>query len=175
VGMSRAQSDAGVGPETAESQATGREAAAAGTMTAAPRPGTETRAPARRAPRSPTRATDGSGGPPRRTRRPARLAKPVAALVTIVILVFLIGGGGYLATRQLFFVGTNSQGIVTVYRGLPYDLPLGVHLYETYYASGLPVQFVPTARRSEMVNHQIRSQSDAISLVRAAELGQLAR
>jgi protein phosphatase len=122
--------------------------------------------------------TRSAGRPPqgaRRTRRPARLAKPVAALVTTLVLIFLIGGGGYLATRQLFFVGTNSQGIVTVYRGLPYDLPLGVRLYETYYVSGVPLGVVPTARRNEMVNHQIRSQSDAISLVHAAELGQLAR
>jgi protein phosphatase len=103
------------------------------------------------------------------------LAKPVAALVTALVLLFLIGGGGYLATRQLFFLGTNNQGIVTVYRGLPYNLPLGLHLYETYYVSGIPLLAVPPARRNEMVNHQIRSQSDAVSLVHAAELGQLTR
>ncbi len=62
----------------------------------------------------------------------------MAALATVVILLFLIGGGGYLATRQLFFIGTNTQGIVTVYRGLPYDLPFGFHLYETFYVSGVP-------------------------------------
>ncbi|HEX8975028.1 MAG TPA: hypothetical protein VF781_00830, partial [Solirubrobacteraceae bacterium] len=128
--------------------------------------------------RAPLARTQGAQRPPRRerrSRRPARLAKPVAALVTAIVLAFLIGGGGYLASRQLFFIGTNSQGIVTVYRGLPYDLPLGVHLYETYYVSGVPLAVVPAARRGEMVNHQIRSQSDAISLVHAAELGQLTR
>jgi serine/threonine protein phosphatase PrpC len=147
--------------------------ASAATITAQPRADTTsaraTRAPVARSPRA-GRRPHGA-----RNRRPARLAKPVAALVTTLVLIFLIGGGGYLATRQLFFVGTNNQGIVTVYRGLPYELPLGVHLYETYYVSGVPLAVVPAARRNEMVNHQIRSQSDAISLVHAAELGQLAR
>jgi serine/threonine protein phosphatase PrpC len=176
VGLSPAPADAGAGPDTAEGQAAGAPATVpAGTMTTAPRPATGRKVPARRAPLAPTHGADRGSGTARRTRRPARLAKPVAALVTIVVLAFLIGGGGYLATRQLFFLGTNSQGIVTVYRGLPYDLPLGVRLYETYYVSGIPLSTVPPARRNEMVNHQIRSQSDAISLVHAAELGQLTR
>jgi serine/threonine protein phosphatase PrpC len=173
VGLDRADDTGAGGPV-----ATGAPGSPAGTMTAAPSPAASGDAQVRRAPVARTRgagARDPGEASGRRTRRSPRLAKPVAALATFLVLLFLIGGGGYLATRQLFFIGTNSQGIVTVYRGLPYNLPLGVHLYETYYVSGLPAQVVPSGRRSEMVNHQIRSQSDAISLVRAAELGQLTR
>jgi serine/threonine protein phosphatase PrpC len=133
-----------------------------------PDPGRERR----RAPRAPTQGTP----PPssgRRPRRPRRFARPLAAVLATLIVAGLILAGGYLATRQVFFVATNSQGIVTVYRGLPYALPLGVKLYETYYVSGVPLQFVPARRRNEFVNHQIRSQTDAINLVHAAELGQL--
>ena len=54
------------------------------------------------------------------------------------MVLLLIGGGGYLATRQLYFIGTDPQGIVTIYRGLPYDLPAGIRLYETFYVSGVP-------------------------------------
>ena len=111
----------------------------------------------------------------RRGRGPRRFARTFAALLTVVIVVGLIGAGGYLATRQLFFVGTNAQGVVTIYRGLPYDLPLGIHLYESFYVSGVPASQVPSARRHALLNHQLRSQSDAISLVHAAELGQLAK
>ena len=111
----------------------------------------------------------------RRGRGPRRFARTFAALLTVVIVVGLIGAGGYLATRQLFFVGTNTQGVVTIYRGLPYDLPLGIHLYESFYVSGVPASQVPSARRHALLNHQLRSQSDAISLVHAAELGQLAK
>jgi PPM family protein phosphatase len=90
-------------------------------------------------------------------------------------VLFLVGGGGYLASRQYFFVGTNSGGLVTVFRGFPYSLPLGINMYEQYYVSGLPAAAIPADRRGQLLNHRLRSQSDAISLVRAAELGQLSR
>jgi len=127
-------------------------------------------------PRTPSRArAQGRGGSTRRRRRSGRFAKPVAAVLTVGILLFLIGGGGYLASRQLFFIGTNPQGIVTVYRGLPYDLWLGVRLYEQVYVSGVPAGTIPAARRMTLLNHHLRSQRDAISLVHAAELGQLTK
>ena len=106
-------------------------------------------------------------------RRGGRFFKVFAALLATAIVVFLIGGGGYLASRQLFFVGTNGQGIVTIFRGLPYTLPFGIPMYETFYVSGVPVQFVPQRRRGQLLNHDLRSQASAISLVHAAELGQL--
>jgi protein phosphatase len=99
----------------------------------------------------------------------------MAAVTAVVIVLALILGGGYLASRQLYFVGTNSQGIVTIYRGLPYDLPAGIHLYETFYVSGVPASFVPADRRSALLNNQLRSQKDASNLVRDLELGRLSK
>jgi PPM family protein phosphatase len=110
-----------------------------------------------------------------KTRRPRRFVKPLALLTTIAIVLALLLGGGYLASRQLYFIGTNNQGIVTIYRGFPYDLPAGIKLYETYYVSGVPASEVPTDRRSSLLNHHLRSQKDASGLVRTVELGQLAR
>jgi len=118
-------------------------------------------------------ARAGRAGRAGRRRGLGRLGKATAALITAVVLAVLIGGGGYLATRQLFFVGTDTQGVVTIYNGLPYELPLGIALYEQVYVSGVPIQLVPAARRAQLLNHQLRSQVDAISLVRSAELGQL--
>ncbi len=111
----------------------------------------------------------------RRGRRPSRFMKPVAALIAIVIVVFIVGGGAYLASREYFFIGTNSDGIVTIFRGFPYSLPLGVNMYEQFYVSGVPLSAVPADRRARLLNHQLRSQGNAISLVHAAELGQLSR
>jgi protein phosphatase len=171
------------GREAGARAATGRRTAGA-TMTAAPAAartrGPQTTAggtPAPGATRPRLARTQGRSTPsPRRSRRgPRRFAKPLAALIAVVIVLFLVGGGGYLASRQLFFVGTNAQGVVTIFRGFPYDLPLGIHLYEQFYVSGVPVQFVPAARRKNLLNHQLRSQADAISLVHAAELGQLTK
>ena len=157
------------GKETAGTRGGARTAGA--TMTA---PAPQRQSPeARRAP--PLARTQGRRQPVTTPRRPRRFAKPLAALLATAIVVALIGGGGYLASRQLFFVGTNSQGVVTIFRGFPYDLPLGVKLYEQFYTSGVPIQDVPAARRKQLLNHQLRSQADAISLVHAAELGQLTR
>jgi len=155
-----------------------RAAAAAGaTLTAAPPPTTHPppdQAPKRstaRLARTQGRRPDSEPG----RRGPRRFTKPLAALLATVIVLFLVGGGGYLATRQLFFIGTNDQGIVTVFRGLPYQLPFGIAMYESFYTSGVPAQLVPAQRRSQLLNHQLRSQADAISLVHAAELGQLSK
>jgi serine/threonine protein phosphatase PrpC len=105
-----------------------------------------------------------------RTRRHTKL---VAALVATVIVICLVIAGGYLATRQLYFVGTNSQGVITIYRGLPYDLPAGIHLYETFYVSGVPASLLPRDRLGSVLGHDLRSQKDAINLVRDLELGRL--
>jgi protein phosphatase len=119
----------------------------------------------------PERAREALAEPPRSRRR----AKVLAALVAAVIVVSLILGGGYLASRQLYFVGTNAQGIVTIYRGLPYDLPAGIHLYEMFYVSGVPASLVPADRRSQVFDNRLRSQSDAQNLVHDLELGRLSR
>jgi PPM family protein phosphatase len=108
-------------------------------------------------------------------RRLTRGVKFVAALIAILVVLFLIGGGGYLATRQLYFVGTNQQGIVTIYRGLPYSLPAGIRLYETFYTSGVPASLVPADRRGSLLNNNLRSQSDATSLVMDLETGKISQ
>jgi protein phosphatase len=108
-------------------------------------------------------------------RRVTRGVKFVAALIAILVVLFLIGGGGYLATRQLYFVGTNQQGIVTIYRGLPYSLPAGIRLYETFYTSGVPASLVPADRRGSLLNNNLRSQSDATSLVMDLETGKISQ
>jgi protein phosphatase len=108
-------------------------------------------------------------------RRVTRGVKFFAALVAILVVLFLIGGGGYLATRQLYFIGTNQQGIVTIYRGLPYSLPAGIRLYETFYTSGVPASLVPADRRDSLLNNNLRSQSDATTLVMDLETGKISQ
>jgi len=64
--------------------------------------------------------------------------------------------------------------MVTVYRGVPWDLPAGLHLYEQYYVSGVPALDVPAARRAKLLDHRLRSQDDVQSLIAQLELGQIA-
>jgi protein phosphatase len=109
--------------------------------------------------------------PARRTRR--RRGRAWLRATLAVILLAAVIGGAYLASRQVYFVGTNDGGLVTVYRGIPYDLPLGIHLYQQEYASAMPARAIPAARRDRVLDHQWRSRGDAVDLVRALERGQL--
>jgi len=64
---------------------------------------------------------------------------------------------------------------VTLYRGLPYDLPLGLELYAPKYTSNVPARAVPRARRGRVLDHEWRSRGDAEDLVRQLEQGTLDR
>ena len=133
---------------------------------------TASSAPAQTRTRAPLARTQGHGGgtTPRELTLGARIA---IGLISVSIILFLFGGGGYLASRQLYFVGTNAQGTVTVYRGFPYVLPFGVPMYETFYVSGVPASTLPADRRATLLDHNLRSQSAATKLINQLELGQV--
>ena len=85
-----------------------------------------------------------------------------------------LGFGAYSANQAVFFIGTNDDGFVTLYRGLPYSLPAGIDLYKVNYVSSVPLQTLPAARRKQLVDHTLRSHDDASDLVRALERGRIA-
>jgi PPM family protein phosphatase len=118
-------------------------------------------------PRAPKRPLPPTSAPRKRRRR-----LPFA-IVAVVAVVAVLGVAAWLATRAVFFVGTDSSGVVTIYRGLPYELPLGLKLYEQYYASGVPATELPARRRRSLLDNELRSRSDATDLVRQLETGQL--
>jgi PPM family protein phosphatase len=108
--------------------------------------------------------------PPRKRR--GRLRTLVKTLVALAVLAG-IGTGLYLASHQVYFIGTNNAGLVTLYRGVPYELPFGIDLYEQQYASGVPAGAIPGTRRKRVLDHEWRSRSDAEDLLRTLERGQL--
>jgi serine/threonine protein phosphatase PrpC len=108
--------------------------------------------------------------PPRRRRRRLRMALRAAVGLLLIAAVL---GGLYALSRQVYFVGTNDAGLVTVYQGIPYELPFGIDLYTEDYASGMPARAIPSARRARVLDHEWRSREDAVDLVRALERGQL--
>ena len=109
--------------------------------------------------------------PPRRRRR--RRGRAVLRVVLGLLLVAAVLGGLYALSRQVYFVGTNDAGLVTVYQGIPYELPFGINLYDEEYTSGMPARAIPARRRERVLDHEWRSREDAIDLVRALERGQL--
>ena len=118
---------------------------------------------------APPRARPKPAAPPKRRRR---LRTAVKTLVVLAVLAG-IGTGLYALSRQVYFLGTNDAGLVTLYRGIPYELPFGVDLYERQYASGVPAGAIPDTRRKRVLDHEWRSRNDAEDLLRTLERGQL--
>jgi protein phosphatase len=108
--------------------------------------------------------------PPTRSRgRMRRLRAPLAVLV----VVGLLGAGAWLALQSVYFIGTNQRGLVTMFRGVPYELPAGVKLYSVDFVSGVSASTLPPPRRQALLDHSLRSEGSAADLMRQLELGRL--
>ena len=120
-------------------------------------------------PRAPPNSQLPTPIPADRPRRAAsRRGRLYARAVTALVVLLLIAGGGlYFLVHSVWFLGTNRDGVVTLYRGLPYDLPLGVHLYSQRYVSGVPALSLAPDRRKRVLDHQLRSKNDAVDLIRS--------
>ena len=109
--------------------------------------------------------------------RPAspRRGRARRAVGGFVVLLVAAGGivGLYGLSRQVYFVGTNDAGLVTLYRGVPYEMPFGLDLYDEEYASGVPATTIPARRRERVLDHEWRGRGDATDLVREIEQGRL--
>lgn len=79
----------------------------------------------------------------------------------------------FIASQSVYFVGTNKEGFVTLYRGLPYDLPAGVPLYTPNFVSGVPTRELGRPVQKTVTSHDLRSRQDGEDLVRQIELGKL--
>ncbi|HTA97002.1 MAG TPA: Stp1/IreP family PP2C-type Ser/Thr phosphatase [Solirubrobacteraceae bacterium] len=123
--------------------------------------------------------------PPRRPRWPQQTSQPtksarlrrrlrrVRTLVVLSIVVGLLAAAAYLALQSVYFIGTNQRGLVTMYNGLPYELPGKIKLYTSDYVSGVSASTLVPARRQALLDHSLRSEGDAAELMRELELGQL--
>jgi protein phosphatase len=110
---------------------------------------------------------------PREVRGERRRRRGWGALVVTMIVLLPVIGGGYIASQAVYFLGVASNGSVTVFQGLPYDLPFGLHLYTSSYVTGLTPEQLPANRREGLLDHKLRSHDDAFDLARQLERGQL--
>jgi len=155
-----------------------QELAAGATLAAAPpahEQPTSTGMPAvpppvsRRLPRHPAPG-EGSRTAAARSRRRRRVFGALAA--TLVLLGFL-GAASYLALQSLYFIGTNQRGLVTMFQGVPYKLPGNLALYSSRFVSGVSASSLTPERRRTLLDHSLRSEGNAASLIRSLELGQV--
>jgi serine/threonine protein phosphatase PrpC len=121
-------------------------------------------------PLTPRRAADEPAA--RVKQRGHRLRRWRAPVATLVVLGALVAGA-YLALQSVYFIGTNQRGLVTMFRGVPYQLPGGLKLYSSDYVSGVSASTLPGARRQALLDHSLHSEGDAADLMRQLELGQL--
>jgi serine/threonine protein phosphatase PrpC len=134
----------------------------------------EARAPAAtaavepRPPRRPREPSTATGAPRRR-----RWVGVLKGLTVLGVLLVLLASGAWIASRSVYFVGTNGQGFVTLYSGMPYDLP-GLRLYQPEFTTGVPAETLSPRVRNTVTGHKLRSHDDAVDLVRQLERGDLA-
>jgi PPM family protein phosphatase len=120
----------------------------------------------------PRRPRHPSPSAPPRARHRGRLRRAGTAAIVLGVLV-LLGAGAYVASQSVFFIGTNSRGLVTLFRGFPYELPGGLKLYSKDFVSGVSASTLSAERRRTLLDNSLRSEGDATDLLRSLELGQL--
>jgi PPM family protein phosphatase len=99
-------------------------------------------------------------------RRPLRrVAKLLATLLVLAAIAF----GAWYGNRQIWFLGSDDAGRVSLYRGAPYELPFGIELYEERYTSPVQTQSLPPRRQDAVTGHELRSREDAVSLIEDIE------
>ena len=108
------------------------------------------------------------------TRRRGPAPRSRAQKIVLAVLGLLAAGAlvfGFLAfNSRVWFVGTDDNGRVAVFQGLPYELPFGVELYREDFVSQVPASDITDKRRRDRVlDHQLRSRGDATDLVRQLE------
>ncbi len=94
-------------------------------------------------------------------------------LFAMLAVLAAVGAGLYVGARRVHFLGTDDAGLIALYRGLPYELPMGIELYSTEYTSNVPAGTVAQRRRERLLDHEWRSRDDAADLVRQLERGTL--
>jgi PPM family protein phosphatase len=105
------------------------------------------------------RREDLAAHPPRR-----RLRTAAKFLIPVLIVAALLFGAWY-GNRQVWFLGTDSAGRVALYRGVPYELPLGIKLYSERYSIPIQTEGLPGRRKEAVTSHDLRSRSDAVELI----------
>jgi PPM family protein phosphatase len=88
----------------------------------------------------------------------------------VLVVLVVLGSAAYLAFLSVYFVGTNDRGLVTLYNGLPYRLPGDLNLYTAEYVSGVSASTLSPERRRKLLDHTLRSESNAAAVIHGLEL-----
>ncbi len=104
--------------------------------------------------------------------RRRRIVKRVAGLVALLVVIGAIVFGATYGLHHVWFLGTDDAGRVTLYRGVPYELPFGVKLYTEEHSSPVQTDALPEKRKGAVTGQSVRSRDDAVKLLEEIERGQ---
>jgi PPM family protein phosphatase len=110
---------------------------------------------------------------PRAARPPGGRRRIRRALIATVALVLVAGAvaGAVAGLRSVYFIGQDDRGLVTLYRGVPYELPFGIELYDAQYVSSVQTRRLRPFERRRLLDHELRGRDDAAGLIRRLEQG----
>jgi serine/threonine protein phosphatase PrpC len=107
--------------------------------------------------------------------RPARKPRRRVRLALVAVLALALSAalavGAVALVRSVYFIGQDDRGLLTLYRGVPYELPAGIKLYETEYVSSVQSQRLRPFERRRLLDHELRGRDDAADLIRDLEQG----
>jgi PPM family protein phosphatase len=98
--------------------------------------------------------------------------RTTAKILAAVLILAAIAVGAWYGNRQVWFLGTDGAGRVALYRGLPYELPFGIKLYDEHYASPIQTSVLAGKRLDAATGHDLRSREDAASLLEEIQRSQ---
>jgi protein phosphatase len=89
----------------------------------------------------------------------------------VVLLLSAVTIGAIAGLRHVYFIGQDDRGLVTLYRGVPYQLPFGIDLYDSQYVSSVQASRLRPFERRRLLDHELRGRTDAADLIRNLEQG----
>jgi protein phosphatase len=106
-------------------------------------------------------------------RRRWRVLRHARSLGFSLVMIALLACAAWLALTNIYFVGTDGRGLVTLYQGVPYQLPGNIDLYSRQYVSGVDASKLSPRRRKALLDHSLRTEHNAGSVIHGLELEQL--
>ncbi len=104
--------------------------------------------------------------------RRRKVLRRVAGIVAVVVVIGALVFGATYGLRHAWFLGTDEAGRVTLYRGVPYELPFGIKLWSEKYSAPVQTASLPERRKDAVTGHSVRSHADAVRLLEEIERGQ---
>ncbi len=92
---------------------------------------------------------DRATAPRRGPKPPSRVGRVLAFLTGVVILLAVLGAGGWLLLSRAFFIGASDDGRVAIYNGLPQEVA-GVALYRVRETTDVVVADLPPRRQERI-------------------------